>query len=252
MMVGDMLTGDAESFFIPVALDPMPAPSTASRSASGTPTDSGRKIKDKDYFSVPKTSEMKSGSQASTPHIAFQGKFEEEGRTPPADYDMESPQPERPARKLSKRQNGLSRPSPLINDDRKASASSAQSAGDEFKLQEAPRSKKLVGTGANSQSSILADINSSNKNAIAGQWNKDGPATTTHSDSAPLLGAMDKEPVQRTSLDSRVKDEREVRPSLESTGSSTNTIPRKEVPSALSRNGKTFGLPFSCSANPSF
>jgi len=243
IMSGDVLGGDAESFFIPVALDPTPVSSSATpRSASGTPTDLSRKSKDnKDYFSVSKTNDMKSGSQASTPHIAFQEKFEEKGRTPTADY--ESPPAERPTRKLSKRQNGLPKAS-LATDDRKASASNVQSLAEDFKLQEAPKSKKLVSGRANSQSSILADASSPNKNASASQRIKDLPATSSKSDTPPMLGAPDKENAQRTSLDSRARDEREVRPSLESASSSTNTIPRKEVPSAASRNGKDAPLLF--------
>jgi hypothetical protein len=237
MVLGDALGGDVESFFIPVALDPTPAPSVTSRSASGTPTDPGRKVKDnKDYFTVSKANDMKSGSQASTPHIAFQEKFEEKGRTPSVDH--EAPQPERPMRKLSKRQNGLPKVSPVITDDRKASVASTQSHAEDFKLQEAPKSKKLVSNRANSQSSILPDSGSSNKNATAAQRNHELPAASTKSDSPPLLGAPDKETGPRSSPDSRARDEREIRPSLESSNSSTNTIPRKELPSTATRNGK--------------
>lgn len=238
MMSGDVLGGEGESFFIPVALDPTSAPSTSSRSASGTPTDPGRRVKDnKDYFSVSKANEMKSDSQASTPHIAFQEKFEEKGRAPLADH--ESPQLERPMRKLSKRQNGRPKASPVIPDDRKGSAGNVQSPAEDFKLQEAPKSKKLVSNRANSQSSTLTDGGVPNKNSIAAHRNKDSAAASTKSDSPPLLSATERETaVPRSSLDSRARDERVVRPSLESSHSSTNTVPRKELPSTAARNGK--------------
>lgn len=237
MMSGDALSSEGESFFIPVALDPTSAPSTSSRSASGTPTDPSRRAKDnKDYFSVPKGNEMRSDSQASTPHIAFQEKFEEKGRTPSADH--ESPQLERPTRKLSKRQNGRLKASPVITDDRTASSGNVQSPVEDFKLQEAPKSKKLVSNRANSHSSSLTDSGLSNKNATTAGQRKDSAAASTKSDSPQLLGAADKETASRSSLDSRAKDERAVRPSLESSHSSTNTIPRKELPSTAARNRK--------------
>lgn len=233
IMSGDMLSGDGESFFIPVTLDTTPAPSVTSRSASGTPIDTGKTPRDKDYFTVAKTNETRSESQASTPHIAFQ----EKGRTPSADYD--SPQLERPTRKLSKRQdrNGLHKASPVINDDRKASNSNAQSPAQEFKLQEAPKSKKLVSHRAGSQSSITPPAAASpNQQMTMSQRNKEQPASTK-SDSPPLLAASDKDITPRTSQDSRARDEHDKRPSLESK-SSANAIPRKEVPSAAPRNGK--------------
>jgi hypothetical protein len=222
---GDVLGGDGESFFIPVALDPTPTPSTASRSASGTPTDPNKQARDKDYFSVPNTTEKRSDSQASTPHIAFQ----EKGRTTSSDY--ESSQPERPTRKLSKRNKA----SPVIPDDRKALSSNVQSSAEDFKLQEAPKSKKLVSHRANSQSSIGLDNSSPNKHT-ASQRNKDLPLASMKSDSPPLLGSTDKVGTPRTSQDSRMKDEDETRPPLGSASStsSNKTIPRKELP----RNGK--------------
>ncbi|KAB5540413.1 hypothetical protein GE09DRAFT_1176027 [Coniochaeta sp. 2T2.1] len=236
---GDVLGGDIESFFIPVALDSTPAPSVNSRSASGTPADPARTPKDhKDYFSVSKNNERKSDSQASTPHIAFQEKFQEKGRTPSADYESpQQPEPQRPTRRLSKRQNGLTRASPVTNDERKASGSNVSSPAEEFKLQEAPKSKKLVSNRANSQSSIAPDNGGSpNKNAVAVQRNKDQTVASTQSESPPLLGANDKELASRTSLESRGKEEREMRPSLESSNSSNNVIPRKEVPAAPARS----------------
>lgn len=238
---GDVLGGDGESFFIPVALDPTPAPSVTSRSASGTPTDQRGKVKDnKDYFSVSKNNEPKSDSQASTPHIAFQEKFQEKGRT--ASADLESPQPERPMRRLSKRQNGLPKASPVMNDERKVSGNTVKPPAEEFKLQEAPKSKKLVSSRANSQSSSIApDMGSPNK--LSNQRNKDLPSTSTKSDSPPLLGATDKDTAPRSSLETRGRDEREVRPSLESS-TSTNTIPRKELPPTTSRHGKDLRISF--------
>lgn len=245
ILSGDVLGGDGESFFIPVALDPTPVPTPTPRSTGETPFDTSKKVKekDKDYFSVSMSTEKKSDSQASTPHIAFQ----EKGRTPAADY--ESPKPERPTRRLSKRndpRNGLSQVSPAVSDERKASNGNIPTLAEEFKLQEAPKSKRLVTTRSDSQSTISLDNASPSKSVPGPQRKEKEAAPTLPKDTTPQLGAPDKTgTTPRTSQDSRFKGEEELRPSLESSHSArgdsvgTRTIVRKEVPTASSRTAPT-------------
>ncbi|KAM7204482.1 hypothetical protein V8F20_003598 [Naviculisporaceae sp. PSN 640] len=223
---GDLNTGDSDGFFIPVALDPSPAPTPTPQSISDVMQDSNRKGREQDYFSTQKTnnSDRKPDSQASTPHIAFQ----EKGRTASSDY--ESPQlQDRPTRKLSKRtdRNGHPRASPSVAEENKSSSGKVSRASEDFKLQDAPKSKKLVSPRSNSQSSTTFDSSS--------QRNREGFPSTSKTDSPPLLGAPDKTTTPRSSQDSRFREE-DGRPSPESNkaGSAdtptSKSIPRKEVP----------------------
>src|SRR5699024_9108623 len=114
-----------DSFFIPIGVDPSPGP------YSGTPrstSDSAGAKKDKDYFGVPKSSsgssEKRSDSHASTPHIAFQ----EKGRQHSSDHDVT--QAKSQPRNQSKGSD---------QDQSKTSPS-----GNEFQLQDAPRTKSLA------------------------------------------------------------------------------------------------------------
>lgn len=227
MLSGELSTGDGEGFFIPVALDPSPAMSVTPQSISETFSEATRK--NQDYFSGSRSStsagERKSESQASTPHIAFQDKgphiaFQEKGRQASSDY--ESPQqPERPSRKLSKR-----KPAPNVADERKATGSKPDTI-DEFKLQDAPRSKKLVSHRSNSQGS-----------------NNISPGAIT-SDSSPMLSAPDREATPRSSQDLRLREDAEIRPSMESATSGRSepnppkAFARKELPSSAGRNSES-------------
>ncbi|KAK3391062.1 hypothetical protein B0H63DRAFT_131226 [Podospora didyma] len=239
---GDLNTGDGEGFFIPVALDPSPAPTITPHSASDSFTDASRKNRDRDYFSSSRSSgstEKKSESQASTPHIAFQ----EKGRQPSSEY--ESPQ-DRPTRKLSKRndRNGNPRPPPSVGDDKKAAVAKAQNSVDEFKLQDAPKPKKLVSSRSNSLSSGNAlDNGVPGKPPSGPQRNKDsGAPNAPKTESPPLLGQADKAPTPRTSQDSRLRDEEDVRPSIDSLASgrsemsSARPLARKDLPHSAARN----------------
>lgn len=232
---GDMTGADGDGFFIPVALDPSPALSSTPMSTSDTPMDVNKKP-NKDYFSVSK--EKKADSQGSTPHIAFQ----EKGRQPSSDY--ESPQSERPTRKLSKRSGPPKPPAPAPAEDRRTSNGKSQTTSDEFKLQDAPKSKKLVSTRGNQQSSQDAESSALSKssNGIP-RKEKDLSPSLMKSDSPPLLSPPDKTSTPQSSQDSRFKDEEDIRPSLDSLSSDRSgmppwkPIPRKELPGS-SRNGK--------------
>ncbi|KAI5918597.1 hypothetical protein F4810DRAFT_691284 [Camillea tinctor] len=228
------VAADDQSFFIPVALDPSPMPSSTPRSTSETTTDPNKK-KEKDYFSMPK--DRKHDSQSSTPHIAFQ----EKARQPSSDY--ETPPPKDLSRKLSKSsktdKSGSSKASPVTADDK--SSKQANRKSEDFKLQEAPRSKR-ANSRANSQSNALQDVVGSRGSGGSGRTNKDGLANTI---STQHLQSSEKTSSPRTSQDSRLKEEDDVRPTDASTVSSSNSsnynkaITRKELPSTATTTTTT-------------
>ncbi|KAK3936766.1 putative Rho-type GTPase-activating protein [Diplogelasinospora grovesii] len=241
---GDLssIGGDADGFFIPVALDPSPAPSVAPRSTSDALADS----KKKEYFNSTKQppADKKSDSQASTPHIAFQ----EKGRQPSSDF--ESPQNDRPTRKLSKKateRNGQPKAPPSADHERKGSSAKTQGANnEEFKLQDAPKSKKLVSPRNNSQSGMTTGVENgapSKPTNGSQQRNKDAPPNPVLSDSPPLRGQADKLSTPRSSQDGRIRDDDEIRPSIDSLHSSrsditsSKPIARKELPPSAARTG---------------
>jgi hypothetical protein len=225
----DLNNGDSEGFFIPVALDPSPAPSLTPQSMSDALAESSKRNKDSDYFNAPKPlppPEKRSDSQA-TPHIAFQ----EKGRQPSSDYEI--PQHERPARKLSKR-NGASKVSPGAGDDRKVSGARTQ-PGDDFRLQDAPRGKKASNSRSNSVSLNSLDVPTPAKAPPPPPRNTEVPPDTDV-DSPAQPGLPDKGPPSRSSQDSRRRDDDAVRPSHDPTISGRPEAPpakainRKEIP----------------------
>ncbi|KAF6825631.1 RhoGAP domain-containing protein [Colletotrichum musicola] len=229
--------GGEDGFFIPVALDPSPMANTAPRSTSETL--SGVSKKDKDYFnSVPRVgADKKNDSSSSTPHIAFQ----EKGRQPSSDY--ESGSVKLPLRKTSKSSRNESRLS-TSNDEKtqKVTAGKLSPSIDEFKLQDAPKSKKLVSPRSASHSAAMTPETGSAKSS-EGVLRKDKEPfpNLPSSDSPPRMGSG----TPRSSQDSRQRDEGEVRPSMDSISSSrtdvtAKSIPRKELPSS-SRNGGSLG-----------
>ncbi|CAJ2512890.1 Uu.00g010090.m01.CDS01 [Anthostomella pinea] len=237
---GSDITGnpptDDQSFFIPVALDPSPLPSSTPRSI--TEVETNRKTKERDYFSIPKTttgtSERKADSQSSTPHIAFQ----EKGRQPSSDYD--NPPAKSLGRKLSKSsrvdRNSSSKPSPAASDDR--SQRLANGKPDEFKLQEAPKSKKLNARN-NSQSNTFQE-SVGPRDGSAARKDKDALTNVPVSESAQHLHTGEKTSTPRSSQDSRFKEDDDVRPNDAvgaPTGNNGKPIARKELPVTASRNG---------------
>lgn len=257
----DLSSTDGDSFFIPVALDPSPAATMSPRSTSETVTDAGKQNKEKDYFSMSKSSststDRRSTSQASTPHIAFQ----EKGRQPSSEYEsLTGREPTRKLSKSSRADKNQARASPLVGDDKPQRASPAKP--DDFKLQDAPKSKKLISSRSNSQSSnLLVDSTpKASNNVLRKDRDRDRDVTPTpsKSESPPVLGVGDKTGSPRTSQDSRSKDDEDVRPSIDSVSSSRpeavppRAIARKELPtSAGSRNvnGKPISGPVKKSAS---
>ncbi|KAK4251582.1 hypothetical protein C7999DRAFT_37618 [Corynascus novoguineensis] len=232
---GSMDNGDPDGgFFIPVALDPSPGPALTPQSMSDAYTESSKRTKDRDYFTPkPQPAEKRSDSQASTPHIAFQ----EKPRQPSSDY--EAPQQERPARKLSKR-NGNPRASPGAEDG-KASNTKSQ-PNEEFRLQDAPKNKRLANSRSNSLSGHSLDLSTPAKAPPAPPRNRDVLSNATNVDSPRQPGAADNAPPPRPSQDPRRRDDDAARPSVDPSASnrpevfSPPPIARKEVPSSQSRN----------------
>ncbi|KAK1985778.1 RhoGAP domain-containing protein [Colletotrichum cereale] len=236
---GDINSGD-DGFFIPVALDHTPASNATPRSTSEN-TLSAPKKQDKEYFNLPRAStDKKSDSQSSTPHIAFQDK----GRQPSSDY--ESGTIKLPLRKTSKSSRNDSRSS-VTNDERtqKVATGKLSPSIDEFKLQDAPKSKKLISPRRASHPAVVTPESGSAKSSDGVLLRKDKEPfpTLASSDSPPRMGGG----TARSSQDSRQRDEGEVRPSLDSISSSrTDTtagksVTRKELPSSRSANGKAGG-----------
>ncbi|KAI0012978.1 RhoGAP-domain-containing protein [Xylariaceae sp. FL0662B] len=195
---------DDQSFFIPVALDPSPVPSTTPRSTTETLVDANKK-KEKDYFNISRQSEKKADSQSSTPHIAFQ----EKGRQPSSDY--EHPPPRDLGRKLSKSskgdKNAYSKASPAVTDDRSQKVTNGKShPADDFKLQDAPKTKKS--NSRNSQSNAGQDSVGSRGSSSSGKKDKDGFSVA---ESSQHLHAGDKTGTSRSSQESRVKEDDEMR-----------------------------------------
>ncbi|KAJ4300288.1 Rho-type gtpase-activating protein [Collariella sp. IMI 366227] len=238
IFTGDLTSGDADGgFFIPVALDPSPAPALTPQSMSEAFAESSRRNKDRDYFSVPKPPpERRVESQATTPHIAFQ----EKGRVASSEYDV--PHHDRPVRKLSKR-NGNPRGSPNPTEDTKPQATKPQ-PNEDFRLQDAPK-KRLGTTRSDSQSSNSLDIPAPSKAPPAPPRTREALSNpTNNTDSPRQLGVGDKVPPARAPPEPRRRDEDVVRPSFESMisgrseASVTPPAGRKEVPQSQPRNGE--------------
>ncbi|KAF7560518.1 hypothetical protein G7046_g3605 [Stylonectria norvegica] len=222
-----------DSFFISVALDPSPAPTPTPRSTSENVSETS-KSKDKDYFSVPKStnSEKRNDSNHSTPHIAFQ----EKGRQPSSTSDFDTPPPKLPSRKLSKSsRTDQSRHSPATSEKPQKPVSRLQTAAEDFKLQDAPKSKKLATSRSSSQSSAVPpDTSSIRTSNGAARKERDTAGSLPHSDTNETI------PISRSSQDSKAQDSDEVRASIDSTSKPSSEgkgIPRKEVPTGTPRNG---------------
>ena len=224
-------TGSAEdpnSFFISVALDPSPHPTPRSTSDNLSEIS---KSKEKDYFGVPKSTsfEKRTDSQHTTPHIAFQ----EKGRqASSSEYDTP---PKLPVRRHSKSgRTDSSKRSPAIDDRSVKSATRRQPADEEFKLQEAPKSKKLSSRSSSQSSGLPTELssnrmsNGTTRPAYGGLPNTDANATTSPSRSSQESRPLEEEDLLRASMDS----------SSRTTSRPDKNITRKEISSGATRNGK--------------
>ena len=218
---------DDNSFFIPVALDPSPAITATPKSTDNSAE--SKKQKEKDYFSIskPASASERKDSQSSTPHIAFQ----EKPRQPSSEYD--SPPAKDLGRKLSKSsrtdRSNSSNASPIVSDDRSQKLANAKSRqSDDFKLQEAPKSKKVTSSRTPASPESASPRSNDRKDGQTGSLEP-----TQHLQTGDLAGTP------RSSQDSRLKEDDDVRSNTSfgtSSGSHVKSLPRKEVGSA-SRTG---------------
>lgn len=221
---GAGIDGD-NGFFIPVALDPSPVPSAPSPRSNTEPFDQRKSNNDKDYFA--KKNEAARSSQASTPHIAFQEKV----RRTSSDYEASTPK--EPSRKLSKSSKSdksvISQASPHTGEDKSTRPTNGKS--DEFKLQDAPKGKKLI----------------SNKNLTYSPSENGIPVAANGSprkESPPRPTPADQSGSNVDVRDTRARDDDSRQPSENASTSrtgdaeSSRSLPRKEISaSATSRSG---------------
>lgn len=257
---------DGESFFIPLALDPSPAPSMTPRSTSEPwvePLKKGKenKIPEKDYFGIKPNGRSSSdvqkpreaSSSSSTPHIAFQ----EKGRAPSAEETAQIKDSIRKAQAGSKSLSISAKSSPVIgaDDTRVQHASSPKGgingksslgSGEKFRLGEAPKGKKAGTSRSNSQSEISDSSvsRSTSGGGLSATPRKDSTAIPRSDSPKPLLQA-EKSETPRSSQDSRLRDDSDSRPSLDSISanpptrmdSGSKAITRKEIaPGAVKQN----------------
>lgn len=244
-----------DGFYIPLALDPNPAPQFAPRSASQNVRAEikNNENKPKDYFSSARTNARTQGtatpsSQISTPHIAFQAN----GRTLSSE-NIETDSPQRQAGSRSASNHA----SPAISSDepkrhlaeamKSAYANDrGQSASDQFRLQEVPRRKKSSDSRTGSNDS---ETGSDKSRHIAGSQapaqpprrdissnfpRTDSSDSGLHKRDGPYL-SLDKIGTPRSSAESRFRQDSDSTPSSESAPvlpprtESSKSIPRKEV-----------------------
>ncbi|KAG9236198.1 hypothetical protein BJ875DRAFT_239479 [Amylocarpus encephaloides] len=272
----DVVGADGESFFIPLALDPSPAPAIAPRSTSETLVDQAKRTKepraDKDYFNVSKSNgrpqnesrrQSETNSAGSTPHIAFQ----EKGRQPSADETAQIKDSIRKAQvggKISSAKN-----SPLIGSDDvrtqhahspKVSSSRNQSAGEKFRLGEVPKSKKAGPSRSDSHDSGSRSTSISGLSSMPPR--KDSSRSISKSDSQNSALGADKSGTPRSSQDSRSREDAPSRPSTESNRSSpqisrgdstgSKSIARKEIaPVAVKSNMSSMSSSSGAETSPS-
>ncbi|KAI1172599.1 rho GTPase activator Rga [Nemania sp. FL0916] len=227
---------DDQSFFIPVALDPSPIPSATPRSTSENLVDTNKRNKDRDYFTVQKPPERKQDSQSSTPHIAFQ----EKGRQASSDHD--NLPPKSLGRNLSKsskaEQNGSSNTS-VAGDDR--SQTPVNGKPEEFKLQEAPRSRKLNGRPISQQSGLLQE-SISPRDSSSGRTEQE--IVVNEANQRPHFIDQSTTPNNSQDLKPREEDDtRQVDPLTATPGNTSKPIARKELPHTAARGVNGFPRP---------
>ncbi|RAL66131.1 hypothetical protein DID88_005803 [Monilinia fructigena] len=212
--VSDIVNGDGESFFIPLALDPSPAPTLTPKSAS-TSWDT-KKVKenqalDRDYFSARDNARSQTESQpqkrsrdsrdvssASTPHIAFQEKNQ------PSEEQLAQ-----------------------IKDSIRKAANetpdgNTQSSSEKFRLGDVPKGKRAGTARSDSQSDYTGSESSSSKSAISNiPPRKD--SSMTRMESPKTLLAAD-QITSRSSQESRSRDTENSTISRVDSASSKNSI----------------------------
>ena len=264
----DVNGNDGESFFIPLALDPSPAPTMTPRSTSETRADPSKKGKEnkppeKDYFGIKgrpqnDTKSREASSSSSTPHIAFQ----EKGRQPSAEETSQIKDSIRRAQ-AGGNKTGSTNASPIIGTDEpklqhanppKSSNlnSKNQGSGEKFRLGDVPKGKRSGTSRSNSTSEIASNDSSVSRSTSGGGFSaapprKEAPMGVPRTDSPSAQLAADNTGIPKASQDLRLRDDVDSRPSFESSNSSapvkrmdsgatSKSIPRKEIAQGAVKN----------------
>ncbi|KAK2630435.1 hypothetical protein QTJ16_001255 [Diplocarpon rosae] len=273
----DINGGDSESFFIPLALDPTPAPSMSPQSSSEIWTDPAKKTKEnkapeKDYFGVKSNSRNPSDTarnrDSSTPHIAFQ----EKGRQPSAEETAHIRDSIRRAAEGGK--SSSAKASPAVGSDdirgqhnthspKPSNNGKGQSGSDNFRLGDAPKGKKSGTSRSDSQS----EVGDSNNRSASGVLStppprKDSALNISRTRSPRQMTNSERSTSPRSSQDSRAREEFDPRKSVESSnspaqmgrmdsGSTARSIPRKEIAAAASNNMSSMSSSSGADTSPS-
>lgn len=234
-----------DGFFIPVALDPNSVGTNTPRSGSehvGEP----QKRKDRDYLNnISRTSsDKRSESQGSTPHIAFQ----EKGRQPSSDAEQ-AKLPLRKPSSSSRAEDSSHKSSPAPDDRaRRTMPNKAQPAAEEFKLQDAPKSKKAAGSRSTQSPPQQTEEKNKGANGTARKELETLPAVS-HSDSPPSHGGSDHGRPSRSSQDSRPKEEdlsADLKAPARAETAPAKSIARKELPPAARQGTCELWVPLKC------
>lgn len=229
-------TDNDNGFFIPVALDPSPVPSVASPRSNAEAFDQ-RKTNEKDYFA--KKNDARS-SQASTPHIAFQ----EKTRRSSSDYEASTPkEPSRNLSKSSKSDKSVASQVSLQGGEDKM-AKPTNGKPEDFKLQDAPKSKKLTNNKAPTHPTGLSENGVST--AADGSPRKESP---------PRSGPVDKSGSPADARQSRARDDDNRQPSdtrKPGDADSSRSIPRKEIAASAASRGGMYTISADATCTDSF
>lgn len=267
--MSELGNGDGESFFIPLALDPSPAPTLTPRSASTSwDTKKGKEnqAQDRDYFTTKengrsqtdsqsqrRSSESKEGSSASTPHIASQDKNQQASEE----------QLKQIKDSIRRAANGTGAPakesSPARGHDTllqhatspagDASDGQTQSSGEKFRLGDVPKTKRAGTTRSDSQSDHTGSESNSSRSALSNiPPRKD--SNTARMDSPKTLLAADPI-ISGSSQELRSRDTENSTISRVDSGSSKVSIPRKEIVTAGRSNVSTMSLSSGTDTSPS-
>jgi hypothetical protein len=234
----DINGADGESFFIPLALDPSPAPTVTPRSTSETLVDQAKRSKDrpdKDYFTVAKSNgrtqnesrrQSEINSAASTPHIAFQ----EKGRQHSADENAIKDNI-RKAQAGGKISSAKGSPSIGSDDVRiqhasspKMGTSKSQSSNEKFRLGDVPKGKKIT-----PRSDSQPELETSSRNAsVSLSLPKESAINMIKTDLQNSTLGADKSGTPRSSQDSRSREDPVSRPSIDSSNGSSPQVSRQD------------------------
>lgn len=248
---------DGEGFFIPLALDPNPAPALTPRSTSNNTirTDSNKSLKElassgKDYFSPPRSTgrgQSKSShndtpsSQGSTPHIAFQ----EKDRTASSEHveptrDSSRRPPPHPASKSTSATAspaiGSEEPKRHLANCMNNGNANDKSSADKFHLQDVPKRKRSNGSKSSPKPDMTGENSSPQLKSGAGdqvQSRRDISSSLSRSGSSDSYGfPQDRsgasQPYLSTEKAGTPRSSQESRPSTDSVASSIH--PTREAP----------------------